>query len=168
MFADDALQSVANILVKRIKDDAAKNQIYRIEDAVSAMWIWKDYGESGELAQYLEEGFAAEPREAVAFLRSFVGTGWGLETGLPVRGEFMRNAYDTVAAIVSPFAVMEHVQKIYGDDIGTGDYYQAPSVDADLAVVRQFAHIHRQVVQQAQAGPGNSESSAAGAAGDSE
>lgn len=82
-----------------------------------------------------------------AFLDTYVGEGWELASGMPVRSFLQRNSYDSIASCISPEYVMENLRERYGAELDSPEYHSDGSSARKIA--HQFAAIHKAVLEQA-------------------
>jgi hypothetical protein len=108
------------------------------------LYIWRTYGPPGDLETYLQSRFGQRPAEAARLVGSYVTIVQEMESGLQRRGDFRRDQYDAIAAVVDPELVMTALESLYGKAVGEAeDWSQGMPPEEQLA--RQFAHIHREV-----------------------
>jgi hypothetical protein len=137
--------AVAATLADRIRKTAEDKALHDAfpKDATLLLWIWRTWGDPQEVGAYLERRFDTDPKEVSRFLATYVGTAWGMETGLPSRGDFERDAYDSVAKLVPPQRIVDRLKIVYGSAIEASEFYQQRGISAEEAAARQFCFIHR-------------------------
>lgn len=142
-------QTLGRQLALRISKDAGRDWILAGsgKDAPHLLWIWKTFGEDGpgQVRAYLEAAFAEDPMRAPAFLGAFTGQAWGLESGLPLRARFSREAYDAATGYVSPEILRGHLESLYGDRLDASSEFVSDDVPQELVLANQFALIHDHV-----------------------
>jgi hypothetical protein len=144
-----AVDQLEKGLADRIRDAACEAPLYKTfgSDAPKLLFLWKKYETSGEVAKYLESRFATVPGEAEEFLVTFLGTAWGMESGLPQKADLDRPQYDSIAKLVDPLLVLAHLRKQYGAEIDGADQYQPQAVPQPKRASLQFAFCHRMAQQ---------------------
>jgi hypothetical protein len=149
--SDEAEKAVGRLLVERLKARAVKTPPWREfpQDTPGICWVWGQYGEPGDVTVYLEERFAASPEQVPVFLAAYVPTAWGMESGLPRKGDFERNAYDMVKELIDPEKIVAWLRQIYGPEVGQGDHYQPYTVPFEKRIAIQFGFIQRKVKEEA-------------------
>ena len=145
----DAENEVGRVLAERIKKaDAEKFLCTEFDELCPTLyWIWHHYGNKGEVALSVHRRIQANPQEAVLFLTSFVGTAWGMESGLPTRSDFHREAYDMISKMVDADLILGVLRGIYDDTLGAGDYH-GDGMPFERRVAHQFAFIHLKVLEE--------------------
>lgn len=113
-------------------------------DAPSLFWLWNKVDAKGA-RDALRSRFDAHPNEVDAFLDSFVGEGWELESGLPVRSGFDRRNYDEVDRLVSADYVLANLLGRYGDELSSPQEHPPRDWSVARKFAHQFAFIHRHV-----------------------
>jgi hypothetical protein len=112
--------------------------------------MWNTYGEPGVVTTYLTTLFAGDPREAVAFLVSFVPTAWGLETGLSFKSDFRREQYNAAIQFAPAEMLSEALRRVYGNQLDEPQYHVAREMPLEERVAQQFAYIHKHVTTEMQ------------------
>ena len=85
------------------------------------------------------------------FLTTYVPTAWGMESGLPRKGDFERHAYDMVKELIDPEKIVSPLRDIYGTEVDQGDHYQLDTIPFERRIAIQFGLIHRKVKEEIQA-----------------
>jgi hypothetical protein len=152
IISDVAEREAGRLLVERVKAWATETPPWRElpQDTPGICWVWEQYGEAGDVGTYLETQFAANRQEVPLFLTTYVAAAWGMESGLPRKGDFERNAYDMVRSLIDPERIVGWLREIYGDDVDRGDHYQPDTVPFEKRIAVQFGFIHRKVKEEAQ------------------
>lgn len=120
-------------------------------DAPSLLWIWSRVDMDGSRGA-VQRRFDLHPEEVDAYLDCYVGEGWEMESGLPVRGSFERMHFDEVDLVVGAEYVMDNLVRRYGVDLDSPQEYPPREWPAARKVAHQFALIYR-YVRQSQAAP---------------
>ncbi|MFC6571406.1 hypothetical protein ACFQDJ_07730 [Pseudomonas brassicacearum] len=71
-------------------------------DAPNLYWYWQHGRNREEIEEGLRELFDKDPAKLDDFLDTYIGEGWEVESGLPVRSDLRRETYNSVASIISP------------------------------------------------------------------
>jgi hypothetical protein len=83
------------------------------------------------------------------FLTLFVGTAWGMESGMPIKSDFEMDQYKNVAELLDPAVLLEQLRKTYGAELDGASDYQPQKVDQPKRVALQFAFCHRKATESA-------------------
>ncbi len=143
--------AIGRALAVRITETAKETPPYSKwpDYASSVMWVWKTYGEDGEVKQYVDSRIASDPHEAVRYLLAFLPTAFSLETGLPHKGGLRSEGYNTVTEFASPDSILQALKSLYGDSLDSAEYYQSEDVSIEQRVARQFAFLYKKDSQDA-------------------
>lgn len=149
LVAADIEERLGRVLAQRVAQAARGGLLDSVypDDLQGLFWVWGEYGQVGEVEQYLVQRFDADPSSVEKFLGIFVGRAWGLESGLSHVADFGREAYNALAKLISPQKIFERLSGRYAD-LKKAEYYQPPETPAELAMARQFAFIHRKVMEE--------------------
>jgi len=145
IFSKNEEQLLEQIIVSRIRDISKDKLLYRSfpRDAPLLLSIWSRYGSRDETEHYLTDSFQSKPEEVIEFLKCYVPTSWGLESGLPHKDNFRREQYDSVARVVNPDNILEALKRLYGSKLDSPEYRELDdSLDIYEVIAYQFAHIH--------------------------
>lgn len=115
----------------------------------SLLWIWQTFGAPGDVAASLEARFEKTNATVLEFLKTYVPTAWGLESGLPSKIDFRREAYDSVAKLVRPDKIAAWLHSLYGPVVDKDEYHLSGDEPFEVKVARQFCFIHRKVKSEA-------------------
>lgn len=133
------------ILAQRIAAANEEEPLYLRypKDAPNLYWLWNTVDGGGPvLRAALEARFAAFPEEVDAFLDCFVGEGWEIESGLPVRSDFDRRNYDSVSELVPAEVIVSNLRQRYGDELNAPQYHLGDQANMALKFAHQFVFIH--------------------------
>lgn len=157
LFGDGVEREFGEILSNRIREEAQSSWLFdrSIRGAPSLLWIWREFGNREEVERYLHEKFTEDRNRVPAFLQSFTGQAWSMDTGMPVRSEFRRDAYDTVATSIDPELTLGHINTLFGNRINLTQYYFGTEVPIELAIANQFAYLHNSIRTGQNQGTGN-------------
>jgi len=131
-------------LAARIRDATAEGPLWRVhgEDTPRLLWVWNKYGEEGEVGRYIHKQIQSDPSEVDVFLDTFVGTAWGVESGLPHRSDFDRDGYNAIARLIDPELIAAALRKKYGTELDQPVYHQNRDVPLARRIAHQFIHVH--------------------------
>jgi hypothetical protein len=146
---------LGGILASRIRQAASVQPPYiQFRERVPGLlWVWDHYGSPGEVQEYLSGRFTSQPSEAVAFLSSLTGKAWGMESGLPLRADFMRDSYDNAARLVDPQVIMGVLRLQYGAALDAPQEHLSDDRPYEERLAHQFASIHQAVLKESAAAP---------------
>lgn len=146
-------EELGKIVAERIKALSAEQPIYVQfpEDAPTLFYYWSNYGSEGDTHQYLAKLFDEDPHKALVFLKCYLRTSWGVESGLSHKGDFERDQYDSIMKVVNTDVIYDALYKIYGSTLDAPDYYKTSSYPLDDKVAHQFAYIHHKAKAEEQA-----------------
>ena len=149
LFSQATEDQLEEVLVGRIRVAASEAPLYKTfgADAPRLLFTWKRREQAGEVAKHLEDGFTADPADVGGFLGTFVGTAWGMESGLPQKSDFHREQYDSVGKLINPSLLLAHLRKQYGAELDKADEHQPQEMAQTKRVSLQFALCHR-IAQQ--------------------
>jgi hypothetical protein len=131
-------------LAERIRSRAAETPLYKSHgaDAPRLFWLWNKYAASGEVDTYLRKRFELDASEIDDFLATYLGKGWGMESGLSHVGDFDRGNFDAVAAIVAPDFLFNKLRERYGDELDSPEYHHSDEIPLGRRIAHQFAVIY--------------------------
>lgn len=136
------------IVAQRVMQAHMQTPIYQQfpRDVASLLWLWRKV-DADSCRVALRDRFDAHPEEVDQYLDSLVGEGWGLETGLPVRSDLDRRAYDGVERVVGAQYVMDKLALRYGSELDQPERHPPDTWPIGRRVAHQFADIHQHVRQ---------------------
>lgn len=135
------------ILANRILEANARSPLY-IElpsDAARLYWICADALGEAAVIPPLVARMQAHPAEVDAFLRSFVGEAWGMDSGLPSVADFDRDAYNNATALAPADVVAACLVSVYGAELDAPDYHLDSDGQLGRRIAHQFMFIHQRV-----------------------
>ncbi|WP_085585642.1 MULTISPECIES: P-loop NTPase fold protein [unclassified Pseudomonas] len=121
------------------------------DDAPQLYWYWQKGRGKEEVEICLREQFDDEPDRVDDFLETYIGEGWEIESGLPVRSDLRRETYDSIASLISPDYIAANLRSRYGVDLDDPDYYQEGTPAQIIA--HQFVYIHKHALAEQQMQP---------------
>ncbi|NKA95838.1 NTPase [Ralstonia solanacearum] len=154
ILSPEAERRLERSIVDRIATQAGRVPLFSSEgrDTGSLYWFWNDQARDGSVAAHLSSVFSANGENVDLFLDTFVGEAWDMTTGLPHRADFMRESYNTIAGMIDPLIILNHLRQRHGVEIDTADYYSNDRTPLALRIARQFSVLHRAAMEQ-QANP---------------
>jgi hypothetical protein len=137
-------------IADRVRDAAGQAPLYTTfgGDAPNLYWVWRKYGEAAAIAEHLAGRFREDDSEADAFLGSFVGLSWGIESGLSQPAAFGRSHYDAVAGLIDPEVVLAALRPRYGTWLDKPRFHPPGETPLPQRVAEQFAAVHKKVQQE--------------------
>ncbi len=151
LISEDQVHELGKILATRIKTYTKNHHVQTDypNDVASLMWIWQKWGDSKDIQKYLEESFKKDPKLAIQFLQAYVGHGYEMTTGKPIRSDFRRESYDSIAAAVDPGLFVGPLTKEFGDEVNQAIEYPDGHFNTDKTfeylVAEQFMYLYRHV-----------------------
>ena len=145
----EAEYSLGELVADRIAAAAREKAIHLAcgRDTPTILWAWGHWGKKDEAAEHIREALRHDPATVLEFLRTFVPTAWGMETGLPIKGDFEQDEYQRLCKVANPETVYNALRELYGDQIASevpdGMLY---SKTFHEKIAFQFASVHRQSV----------------------
>ena len=137
-------------MAERIRAQAAKSPLYQTfgRDAPRLYWFWNKQDGGEAVGTQLRTRFEANPNEVDSFLDTFVGEAWGMESGLPRRADFRREAYDAVARLINPDFIVANLKQRYGAELDTPTFYHDSETRLARRIADQFTYIHLKVDEE--------------------
>jgi hypothetical protein len=161
VLADEGEVAVNAILADRIRDAEGHSPLYIKygRDAPSLYWLWAKQKGNQAVGEVLLNRFRTSPGDVDAFLDCYVGEGWLIESGLPVRSDFRREQYDSISAYVPSDFIVVNLMDRFGEELRTPSFHNDNSMPIARRIAHQFVFIHN-AVQQEQSAPANAPVSA--------
>ena len=72
---------------------------------------------------YTSRQVKEDPTSIFQLMKSYLPTGWGMTTGLPVESSFDRDTYNSFSGVIHPAAIAASLQLIYGEELATPNYH---------------------------------------------
>lgn len=143
--ADEALYHLFAVRI-RDADDVEPLFMQAGRDAPNLYWYWQHGRNREEIEARLREVFDKDPAKLDDFLDTYIGEGWEVESGLPVRSDLRRESYDSIASLISPNYVFDNLRTRYGAELDAPQYYQTG--EPARITAHQFASIHLSIVAE--------------------
>jgi len=141
---------LANVLVSRVVEESRRAPLYRTfgTDVMPLLWMWSKYGNAAELSTYLKGVLEQGPDDIDLFIDAYVGTSWGLESGLSRKSDLERSSYDSIAGVIDPNFVFSLLRKKYGTPLDKPEFYHSDSIATPERLAQQFAYVHAQAISE--------------------
>jgi len=120
-------------------------------DAPHLYWYWQKGRGQDEVEANLRALFDAEPTRMDGFLETYIGEGWELESGLPLRSDLRRDTYDAIALLISPDYIATNLRSRFGVELDDPQYRTEGSPAHITA--HQFVFIHQRASAEQQLQP---------------
>ena len=145
-----AEEKVSEAMAERIRAQAAGSPLYQTfgRDAPWLYWFWNKQDGGEAVGTHLRTRFEANPNEVDSFLDTFVGEAWGMESGLPHRADFRREAYDAVARLINPDFIVANLKQRYGAELDAPTFYHDSETPLARRIADQFTYIHLKVDEE--------------------
>jgi hypothetical protein len=151
---EESLRVVAQSLVARIREAAISAPLYLSfgDESRQLFWYWQQNGSPGEMERYLKSWLLESADAADAFLKTFTGRAWGMESGVSRRADFDRSAYDSVASFIAADFIVQRLAVKYGEDFKYDQEEGAPNTQQqwERRTASRFLEIHRFVLAEKQ------------------
>jgi hypothetical protein len=140
---------IGSALAARIEAEATRGPLYRtMPGSVSLLfWVWKRWDSRAKTQAHIANHLRERPEDVIDLLRSFVGTVYSGGVALP--GDVQRETYDSLVQYVDADVVLDALQWLFPADIQQpGDRSRDDEVPQDRRFARQFARIHRHMLER--------------------
>jgi hypothetical protein len=149
LFDQSTFDDLMREYVGRVAQADAEGPLYRQFGAdATAMYWWWSKANSQAVSDCLLAHLGNAPEEIDVFLDAFVSETWGLESGLPGRGDMDRDAYNQIARLMSPDAVVQRLRERHGPQLDHPEYHHGNDVALATRIAHQFVVVHNAVVQE--------------------
>jgi hypothetical protein len=96
--------------------------------------------------------FNLSDQNVLEFLKTYLPTTWGLESGLSRKGDFERSQYNAVTKLVDPNIIVRKLVEKYGDNIKNAkSTFEYMDKSLDEKVAYQFVAMYNHVKSENQA-----------------
>lgn len=153
-FSETEEKELGLVIAERIKSHAQKSPIpIYIEfpqNSLGLLSTWFHHGNSkDEVRQYIRETIQKNPLNSIEFIKNYIPTSWGLESGLSSKSDFERENYNSIVQFVEPELIFTSLKIIYGNALETPNYnLHGDEVSLEEQIAHQFSYIHHQVIEQ--------------------
>ena len=137
-------------LAKRIKCIAQDGPTYLLHprDSRSMLAIWENWISRAETNAYLAKSFTESKNNVLEFLKTYLGTGWGVESGLPSKSELKREEYNLIIRVVDPENVLQYLRFIYGGEIDRATLATCRFDASDKTTAFRFSAMHSIAIKE--------------------
>lgn len=153
-FSEDEVREIAQALSTRISDASNEESPLFVMYKKHATWllhVWREVDGEALVGGYIREKINTDPSLALKFLECFLGTSWGMESGLPHRGDFERDQYNSVSELVDPDFIADCLHATYGDQLQLPERYpHFGEYTDDQKLALQYLWLHRFVLSERQ------------------
>lgn len=148
IFLENEEAILGKMAAKRIYKESKDMAIYIKygKDAPLLLWAWAYYGSKKATETHIIKSLGEKPETVSDLLSAYVRTPWDMTTGLPKKGDFWRQNYDSLARVVDPEIIYSFVRKNYGPEVDNarGERYEYREKPFPEKLAMQFASIHHQ------------------------
>lgn len=148
VLSDEGEVAVRSILANRLRDAETESPLYLAfgRDTSSLYLIWAKHSGAQVVGEALLARFQLAPADVDAFLDCYVGEGWIVESGLPVRSDLRREQYDSISELVPPEFIVANLIERFGDELKTPTYHCDDNMPIARRIAHQFAFLHNAVL----------------------
>lgn len=146
LFEKAVEDKLGKLVAKRIASKAEETPVYKEygRHAPLILWAWCHWDSKRATETHIQKALEAEPETVSELLKTFISTAWGMESGLPIKGDFEREQYDSLTKTINPDIVYESIERKYGKQfLDTSDPATIDSKTFEEKVALQFTWIHR-------------------------
>lgn len=150
---DEANDIIYRLFADRVREANAVEPLFvkAGRDAPHLYWYWQKGRNQEEVEANLRALFDANPACMDDFLDTYIGEGWELESGLPVRSDLRRNTYDDISLLISPDYIAANLRSRYGAELDDPQYHQEGT--SARMTAHQFVFLHRSALAEQQLQP---------------
>ena len=151
IFSSEIEDDLGRFTAQRIASIAEDNIIYMEygRDAPLVFWTWAHYDGKETTEAYVKKKIEENPASVSQFLKTYITTAWGMESGLPIKGDFEREQYDYLSKIVDPEIVIGAIKLFKGEEfIKSVDLSTIEEKNFEEKITLQFIHIHQLVMDE--------------------
>jgi len=152
IFSQEIEEEMGRLLAARIAAASGGRALYDAfgADTPRMLWFWKQYGAPDAVRDYLRARLEADPAEVIRLLDTYVGTAWGLESGLSHKADFERDSYDAIAELIDPAFILEKL-KVQYPNLSGARYRYSGDGEYERTLAEQFAFLHKRAIEEAEA-----------------
>jgi len=146
----DTEDELGAFVAQRIASEAKEKPIHLAcgKDTPTVLWAWGHWGKRGDPDAHVAEVLRQDPATVLDFLKTFMPSAWGMETGLPIKGDFNEDEYKKLGGVVNPEIVYEAVVAVFGTQLESEvPYTVLHSKPFQEKIAFQFASVHRKSVE---------------------
>ena len=148
LFTSAVEDKLGKLVAGRIASIAKESTIYMEYggDAPLILWAWSHWDCKQATEAHVRQALEAEPETVTELLRTYIPTAWGMESGLPIKGDFKREQYDSLSTTLDPDIVYDSIERLYGKQfLDTFDPATIDGKSFEEKVSLQFLQVHRHV-----------------------
>jgi predicted KAP-like P-loop ATPase len=148
LFTSAVEDKLGKLVAGRIASIAKETTIYMEYggDAPIILWAWSHWDRKQTTEAHVRQALEAKPETVTELLRTYIPTAWGMESGLPIKGDFKREQYDSLSKTLDPDIVYDSIERLYGKQfLDTFDPATIDGKSFEEKVALQFLQVHRHV-----------------------
>ncbi len=146
LFEKAVEDELGGLVAERIASKAEETPVY-IEygrHTPLILWAWSHWDCKQATEAHIRKALEAKPETVTELLKTYISTAWGMESGLPIKGDFKREQYDSLTKTINPDIVCESIERQYGKHfLDTFDPASIDSKTFEEKVALQFTQVHR-------------------------
>lgn len=150
VLTEDEEKQMEATLGKRIEAylAAQPKAIWLIEpkDAGTYLSWWARVSGPDPVRTYTSRQIQEDPSSIFELLKSYLPSGWGLTTGLPVESSFNQNTYKGIIEVVDPEMMAAALTRMYGQELATPNYRLPLREPRERRLAHQFMFVHDKVL----------------------
>lgn len=152
------LQKICNVLANRIETmfnrDHTLFEKYP-DQAPHLLWFWGNFGSKENADKYLSEFLNSDVQNIHKLLNSVIPISYPMDGSPSHKGNFERDQYNYLQTFVDINMLFETLKKTYGNGLDSEQYPRNFGRPSDLQIAKQFAWIHKKVLDEKQVSDGN-------------
>jgi hypothetical protein len=149
----DSLKIVTSTLANRIETLASQGLDFfdkYSDQAPHLLWFWGKFGSKENADKYISGYLTANIRNVYTLLESVVPIAYPMDGSPPHKSEFERDQYNYLQSFVDLDLVYELLKANFGDELDSEQYPQDFGKASELQYAKQFAWIHKYVLNERQ------------------
>jgi predicted KAP-like P-loop ATPase len=137
-------RELGRTVATRTQDACGDQPVYRLfgGDTPFMLFGWRRYGDRSKLRAHLEGHIVGNPEEALAYIKTYLGRAWGMDSGLSVPSDFDISGYESIKRAMNPAVVFDALRKRYGSVLDKPVFRHREDTPRDEALAHQYAVIH--------------------------
>lgn len=150
-FSKEIEESLGVKVASAVKDESASNNIYKKygDESHFLFYAWANFISKEEVSEYLQITFSEESNNVIEFLKTYLPTAWGRDSGIPHKGDFERSHFDAVASLIDPEIIYSKLTDLFGNKLeGAADSFCRDEENSDLKIALQFSYLHHFVIKE--------------------
>jgi predicted KAP-like P-loop ATPase len=149
----DDLDKIRKILADRVESVLSQetSPFEKFSDsATTLIRYWYKYGSKDNADNYLTKFLDEDVQNIHKLLNSVIPIGYPVDGSHPHKDDFERDQYDYLKSFVNLDVVYERLAQTYGSKLESEEYPFNDGKTFDLTVAKQFAWIHKKVLNEKQ------------------